>query len=110
MRDSNYVTPGQSPSSPLFQDPESLVASQLALLFFLWEPGALTGISIKWEGDTSLNALVGLVIRTRLVTIKEFVREKPHIFTNAQSSQEVQEVQRIYADLQELCWYGPPCI
>ncbi|KAF8574075.1 hypothetical protein K439DRAFT_878462 [Ramaria rubella] len=66
-------------------------------------PGALAGKLVKWLGETSLDAIVLLIVHTRLSAIKRIVRERPRMFTGTTSSVELCEVSRIHDDLKDLC-------
>lgn len=88
-------------STPSLAD--SIPSETNTSLSFAWGPGALAGIFLKWLGDSTLDAAVLVVIRTKLVIIKQTVRKKQHIFQEASTPAEITEVRRIHEDLQAIC-------
>lgn len=89
--------------SSFVEDDDSIPSETASSLSFVWGPGALTGKFIKWIGEISLSATVLVIIRGRLMIIKQAVRRRPHIFIMATNPAEAREAQRIYGDLKALC-------
>jgi hypothetical protein len=91
-------------SSLSSEDDDSIPSGTNSSLSFAWGPGALAGKFINWIGETILDATVLVIIRGRLMVIKQTLRKRPHIFLETTSAEEqASEVQRIHGDLKTLC-------
>jgi hypothetical protein len=87
-------------SSLSSEDDDSIPSGTDSTLSFAWGPGALAGMVIKWIGESSLDAAAFVVMRWRLMAVKQAVRKRPHIFLE---TEQASEVQRMYEDLREVC-------
>jgi hypothetical protein len=69
----------------------------------VWGPGALTGKFLKAVGERSLNLMVNVAIRRRLVVIKHTLEKSPHVLRNPTTAEEWHRMNEMHANLKEMC-------